>query len=229
MIPFWYKCSVSPLQLIRYTFLVLSFFFPLTASGETHRFATVPALAVGMIGGTEIGSLHYIVIQLDRDLQGRGPTIQFSEQSRGSSVGQEWKEGVRIAMTAAAKAVNEDARNWIVTVKNFAYASNTDGASASSAIAVGLIAAWRGDVVRTDTVLTGLITSDGRIQPVDSLPSKLEGAAKAHMQVMLIPTGQARTEEWDLIELGQQRKVTVIEVETLLKAYELMVGRNGGR
>jgi predicted S18 family serine protease len=81
---------------------------------------------------------------------------------------------------AAAQAVNEDAKNWTVTIKNYAYASNTNGASASSAIAVGLMAAWRGEAIRPDTVLTGLITSDGRIQPVDSLPSKLDGAARSH-------------------------------------------------
>ena len=192
---------------------------------EPHRFATVPALAVGMAGGVEVGSLHYIVIQLDYDLQGRGPTIQFSEYVRGSSVGHEWKDGVRVAIMAAALAVNEDAKNWTVTIKNYAYASNTNGASASSAIAVGLMAAWRGEAIRPDTVLTGLITSDGRIQPVDSLPSKLDGAARSHMHVMLIPTGQARTDEWDLVELGQQRNVTVIEVATLAHAYELMAGQ----
>jgi hypothetical protein len=192
---------------------------------EPHRFATVPALAVGMSGGVEVGSLHYIVIQLDYDPQGRGPTIQFSEHSRGSAVGDEWKEGVRVATMAAAQAVNLNPKNWTVTIKNFAYASNTNGASASSAIAVGLMAAWRGEVIRPDTVLTGLITSDGRIQPVDSLPSKLDGAARSHMHVMLIPTGQARTDEWDLVELGQQRNIIVIEVATLANAYELMAGQ----
>lgn len=212
----------------RWLFLV-ALFLPCAARAEAHRFATVPALAVGMLGDSEIGSLHYIVIQLDQDPLGRGPTIQFSEQSRGSSVGHEWKEGVRVAMTAAAQAVDEDPKNWTVTMKNFAYASSTNGASASSAIAVGLIAAWRGEVIRSNTVLTGLITSDGHIHPVDSLPSKLDGAVRARMQVMLIPAGQARTQEWDLIELGQQRNITVIEVDTLSKAYELMVGRNGTR
>jgi predicted S18 family serine protease len=199
---------------------------PFTAAwSEPHRLATVPALAVGVIGGAEVGSLHCIVIQLDEDRLSRGPTVQFSERSRGSAVGDEWKEGAQTAITAAAKAVKVDAKGWTVTIKNRAYANYTNGASASSAIAVGLIAAWRGDALRPDAVVTGLITPDGRIQPVGSLPSKLEGAARSNMHIMLIPTGQARTDEWDLFELGRQHNITVIEVGTLNEAYEFMAGQ----
>jgi uncharacterized protein len=149
----------------------------------------------------------------------------FSEYSRGSAVGDEWKEGVHLAIAAAAQAVREDAKSWMVTIKNRAYANYTNGASASSAIAVGLIAAWRGDVLRPDAVLTGLITADGRIQPVGNLPSKLEGAARANMQIILVPAGQTRTEEWDLTELGRQYNIAVIEVGTLSEAYEFMAGQ----
>jgi len=90
---------------------------------------------------------------------------------------------------------------------------------------VGLIAAWRGDVLRPDAVLTGEITPDGRIEPVGSLPSKLEGAARANMHTMLVPAGQGRTDEWDLVELGRQHNMTVIEVGTLNEAYEFMAGQ----
>jgi uncharacterized protein len=199
--------------------------FSTVAWSEPHRLATVPALAVGLFQGAEVGSVHYIVIQLDEDRLGRGPTVQFSQQSRGSAVGDEWKEGVQIAVMAAAHAVREDAKSWMVTIKNRAYANYTNGASASSAIAVGLIAAWRGDTLRPDAVLTGLITPDGRIQPVGSLPSKLEGAARANMQTILIPAGQARTEEWDLVELARELNITVLEVGTLGEAYEFMAGQ----
>ena len=212
-------------QLSIVLFIAVLLLSPTAAWPEPHRFATVPALAVGVFRGAEVGSVHYIVIQLDEDRLGRGPTALFSEYARGSAVGDEWKEGVQIAIVAAARAVREDAKSWIVTIKNRAYANYTNGASASSAIAVGLIAAWRGDVLRPDAVLTGQITPDGRIQPVDSLPSKLEGAARANIHTMLIPAGQGRTDEWDLVELGRQHNMTVIEVGTLSEAYEFMAGQ----
>jgi predicted S18 family serine protease len=216
---------IPPQQLGIVLAIAVLLFASTSAWSEPHRFATVPALAVGVIGGAEVGSLHYIVIQLDEDRLSRGPTVQFSERSRGSAVGDEWKEGVQTAVAAAARAVKEDARGWTVTIKNRAYANYTNGASASSAIAVGLIAAWRGDALRPDAVVTGLITADGHIQPVAGLPSKLEGAARSNMHIMLIPAGQARTDEWDLFELGRQLNITVIEVGTLSEAYELMAGR----
>jgi predicted S18 family serine protease len=61
------------------------------------------------------------------------------------------------------------------------------------------------------------------IVEVNGLPKKLEGAASAHMRTMLVPKGQGRTQEWDLFELGRQYDITVMEVASLLDAYELMV------
>jgi len=40
-----------------------------------------------------------------------------------------------------------------------------------------------------------------------------------------VPKGQARTEEWDLHQQASQRDMTVVEVASLLEAYELMTGK----
>jgi predicted S18 family serine protease len=45
------------------------------------------------------------------------------------------------------------------------------------------------------------------------------------MQTILIPAGQALTDEWNLVELGRRHNMTVIEVETLSEAYEFMAGQ----
>jgi len=192
---------------------------------DPHRFATVPALAVSSSDGKEIGGLHYIVIQLDRDPQRKGPTVLFSERSKGAAVDEEWKDGVRVAVSAAAAALGEDSRNWTITIKNQAYLALTKGSSASSAVAVGIMAASRGEMLRPGVALTGAITADGDIDEVGGLPSKLEGAAMANMHTLLVPKGQARTEEWDLPQLGKLRNITVIEVGSLREAYELMTGK----
>jgi predicted S18 family serine protease len=92
------------------------------------------------------------------------------------------------------------------------------------ALAVGIIAAWRGNTIRSGVVLTGVITPDGRIKEVSDLPIKLQGAVAANRRAMLVLTGEARTSEWDLFELGQQRNIRVVEVGTLEEAYEMMTG-----
>lgn len=191
---------------------------------ESSRTASVPALAVSVVGGQQVGNVHYVVLQLDQDPQGLGPTILFSESSVGSAVDDVWKDGARTAITAAAKVMGEDARNWRLTIKNRSRFSLSGGSSASSAIAVGIIAAWRGDTIRSGVVLTGVIAPDGRIEDVGDLPVKLQGAATANMRSMLVPKGEAKTAEWDLFELGRQRNINVVEVATLQEAYEFMTG-----
>ena len=61
-------------------------------------------------------------------------------------------------------AVGEDGREWVITVKNRSYNALTEGMSASSAIAVGIVAAWRRDDVKSDVALTGTIMPNGQIE-----------------------------------------------------------------
>ncbi|OGW64997.1 MAG: hypothetical protein A3H49_10805 [Nitrospirae bacterium RIFCSPLOWO2_02_FULL_62_14] len=194
------------------------------ARAESLKVVSVPALAVSVIGGQQVGNVHYVVLQIERDPQGRGPTILFSESTAGSAVDDVWKDGARTALIAAAKVMGEDERNWRLTIKNRSRYSLAGGSSASSAIAVGIIAAWRGDAIHSGVVLTGVIAPDGRIEEVGDLPAKLQGAAAANMRSMLVPKGEAKTPEWDLFELGQQRNINVVEVGTLQEAYEMMTG-----
>jgi len=197
---------------------------PPDGRAEPKRYMSVPALAASQVNGQLVGSVHYVALQLDRDPQGRGPTILFSESSAGSAVDEVWKEGAQAAILAAARIMGEDARNWTLTIKNRSRFSLSSGSSASSAIAVGIIAAWRGDDLRSGVVLTGVITPEGRIEDVGDLPTKLQGAVAADMHAMLVPKGEAKTDEWDLYELGKQRNINVVEVSTLQEAYEFMTG-----
>ena len=94
--------------------------------------------------------------------------------------------------------------------------------SASSAVAVGLVAAWRGDDVRSDVVLTGTIIPDGLIESVGALPIKIEAAARAQFKTILVPRGQLDKAYWDLSQPALRWNITVIEVSTLEEAYPLM-------
>ena len=117
--------------------------FPLRAA-DSRRLVTVPAL--GVLAGWQTGIVHYVVLQIDKDARQKRPTIQFNEihLGGGSVVSDDWKEGVKHAVAAATKAIGEDGREWVITIKNRSYNGLTEGMSASSAIAVGIVAAWRG-------------------------------------------------------------------------------------
>jgi hypothetical protein len=130
-------------------------------SADGRRVVTVPAL--GVLAGGHTGVVHYIVLQIDKDSRQEGPTVQFNEigLGGGSIVSEDWKEGVKHAVIAATKTVGENGRGWMITVKNRSYNAWTEGMSASSAVAVGLVAAWRGDDIRSNVVLTGTIMPNG--------------------------------------------------------------------
>jgi predicted S18 family serine protease len=191
-------------------------------SADRHRFATVPAL--GVLANGQTGTVHYIVLQLDKDPRREGPTILFNEihLSGGSAVSEDWKDGVKQAVAAATKAMGEDGREWVITIKNRSYNSLTEGASASSAVAVGIVAAWRGDEIKSDIALTGKIIEDGRIEAVGALPSKIEAAARAQFKTLLIPRGQLNSPDGDLSQLATRWQMTILEVATLEEAYQLM-------
>ena len=191
-------------------------------SAEDRRFATVPALSVLADGQT--GTIRYIILQIEKDPRRAGPTVQFNEihLGGGSMVSEDWKEGVKQAVVAAAKAVKEDGREWVITIKNRSYNRLTEGASASSAVAVGILAAWRGDSVKSDVALTGKIMPDGQIESVGAILAKVESAARAQFKTVLIPQGQLHTADGDLSQLAIRWNIKVIEVATLEEAYQLM-------
>jgi len=191
-------------------------------SADSRRVVTVPAL--GVLAGGQTGVVHYIVLQIDKDSRQEGPTVQFNEINLGggSIVSEDWKEGVKHAVVAATKTVGEIGRGWMITIKNRSYNVWTEGMSASSAVAVGLVAAWRGDDIRSDVVLTGTIMPDGRIESVGSLLTKIEAAARAQFKTILVPRGQLDKADWDLSQAALRWNITVIEVATLEEAYQLM-------
>ncbi len=213
--------NIPHLILLLSTIIFLTQAFPVFSADSRH-FATVPAL--GVLADGQTGIVHYIVLQIDNDPRRGGPTVQFNEINLGggSIVSEDWKEGVKQAVVAATRTVGGDGREWAITIKNRSYSALTEGMSASSAVAVGIVAAWRGDNIKSDVALTGKIMPDGQIEPVGALLVKIETAARAQFKTILVPHGQLGQADWDLSQLTTRWNIKVIEVATLEEAYTLM-------
>lgn len=196
-------------------------------AGSDSRLISVPAL--GVRDESLPGVVNYILIQFDRTAAQDGPTVQFNEINLlggGSRVGDEWKEGVRRAVQVVARTTGDDGRDWLITIKNRSMTALTDGASASAAVAVGLMAAYKGDVLATDIALSGQITSEGRLDVVGGLPVKIEAAAGAHYRAIVVARDQMLTPDWTLAnEVADRRRVQLIQVDTLEDAYQVMTGK----
>ncbi len=209
--------------------LIVATFLSATVAhaGSASRVVSVPAL--GVQGEGLPGVVNYILIQFDRTAAQDGPTVQFSEINLGggSLVGDEWKEGVRRAVRAVAQAVGDDGRDWLITIKNRSMTALTDGMSASAAVAVGIMAAYKGDAIGSDVALSGQITPDGRLDVVGGLPVKIEAASSAHYRTIVVARDQMLTPDWMLSnEVASRRRIQLIQAETLEEAYQAMTGKS---
>lgn len=201
---------------------------PFPGDAQGLRIVTVPTLGVRSDGLP--GVINQVLIQFERAALQNGPVIDFNEINLGggSVVGEEWKDGVRSAVQAVARLVGEDGHDWRITLKNRAVTAVTDGRSSSGAIAVGILAAYKGDALRSDIAVSGVITPDGRLDVVGGLPSKLEAAAGGQFRSLVISRHQPYTSDWPQGEEAAARlRVALVQVRTLAEAYEAMTG--GGR
>lgn len=206
--------------------LVLAVLHAIPTYAGNSTIVSMPAL--GVQGEGLPGVVNYILVQLDHVAGQSGPTVQFNEVNLGggSFVGEEWKEGARRAVRAVVHAVGDNGHDWLITIKNRSVTSLTDGMSASAAVAVAIMAAYRGDVLRSDIALSGQITPDGRLDVVGGLPMKIEAAANAHYQTIIVPRDQPLTSDWvSSMEVASRRRVQLIHVATLDEAYHAMTIR----
>ncbi|MGZ8374576.1 MAG: S16 family serine protease [Nitrospira sp.] len=188
----------------------------------------VSVSTLGIQGEGLPGVVNYILVQLDHIASQGGPTIQFNEVNLGggSLVGEEWKEGARRAVRAVLHTVGDSGHDWMITIKNRSATSLTDGMSASAAVAVAIMAAYRGGAIRSDVALSGQITPDGRLDVVGGLPVKIEAAANAHYRAIIVPRDQVLTPDWiSSTDVASHRRLQLIQVGTLDEAYQAMTVR----
>ena len=204
---------------------VAALWSPPPVLAQSSRVVSVPTLGVRTDG--LLGVINYVLIQFERIAAQNGPVIDFNEINLGggSLVGEEWKDGVRSAVQAVSRLVGEDGHDWRITLKNRAVTAVTDGRSSSGAIAVGILAAYKGDTLRSDIAMSGVVTPDGRIDVVGGLASKLEVAAGGQYRSLVISRHQPYTSDWPQGEEAAARlRVALIQTRTLAEAYEAMTG-----
>ncbi len=119
------------------------------------------------------------------------------------------------------------------------------GPSAGAAMTIATLAALRGDSIRRDVAITGMINPDGTIGPVGGLTHKLEAVAESgNFTTFLVPLGQryvqqevvekrqegstiiviTKTITVDLVKKGKELGINVFEVADIFQAYKYFTG-----
>lgn len=155
----------------------------------------------------------------------RAPVF-FGETTSGG-VGDAWRAAAWMALLSASAALNTDPLGMRVLV---AADDAVDGPSAGALTTVCIIAAMRGDTLRTDAVMTGTINPDLTVGPVGGIPEKVIAAIELGKTRIGVPMGQRRAvsirtgRTVDVQALARQRGAEVVVLRDVSDAYELMTG-----
>lgn len=117
------------------------------------------------------------------------------------------------------------------TSYRFAFDGSVDGPSAGALTTIGLLSLYYGHEISPDATMTGTINPMGTVGTVGGIPEKIQGVIDhGEISTVLIPAGQrnvpnAAGELVDVVRLGAESDVEVVEVTDVYEAYPLLTGR----
>ncbi len=131
----------------------------------------------------------------------------------------------RVAAMVAAELTGRDLRTRDFYVTLYADTTIIGGPSAGGAMAVAMTALIEGVKMRSDVIMTGMITPDGAIGVVGGIPEKAVAAHLAGARYFLVPEGQSMSynlttlEIVNVTELARERwNLTVVEIGDIREA-----------
>lgn len=193
------------------------------------RERTVRALWFAMAATGPASGTSNVTIRVASS-NGAGGRVGFYE-TEAEGAGPTWQAAGWMATVVASLTLGVDLGRY---VPSFEAAGRIDGPSAGALLTVGLMAALEDRDLRPKATVTGAIGPDGTIAPVAGVAHKVEAAARAGMDLVLVPAGQRRDMNWrvrqpvDVVALGKGLGVEVREVGDVGEAYALLTGRRLG-
>jgi predicted S18 family serine protease len=153
--------------------------------------------------------------------------VGFYETEAGGQ-GSQSKSAGWMAAIIGSLILGRDMSDYKFTFSDEGY---VDGPSAGATMTIGILSAMLGDKLKEDVVMTGTINPDGTVGPIGGIPQKIEGAKAAKAKKMLIPSGQRydydlnTDESVDVVNLGSDKGIEVIEVKDIYEAYKEFTGK----
>ena len=85
------------------------------------------------------------------------------------------------------------------------------GESLSAMVSLSVLAMALNTVIPSDRVITGTVTPEGYIGPVGAVPQKVDAAARAHLQRIIVPNEQDPADgDWQTPFMMQVSPVTSV-------------------
>jgi hypothetical protein len=187
---------------------------------------TVPVLWAGTNpDGTAAAGIEPAVVNVQSADEASFNVDLAGIQAKGA--GEAWQLSSASAATVATLLTGADPGRVAL---DYEITAAIDGPSGGAALAIGTIAAIRGDALLPKVTMTGTIAPGGTIGRVGQVPDKVRAAAKAGYSLVLIPVGNERAFDArtgrpvDVVAQGRRLGVTVRSVRDVDEAYRAFTG-----
>jgi hypothetical protein len=189
---------------------------------------TVPVLwAAPQSDGTIAGGIEPAKVKVE-SVGEPGFTLSL-EDIAAEGAGEQWQAASSSAAAVGTLLSGADPNDVDVS---FEVTGPIDGPSGGAALTVGVLAAIRGDELRSGVTMTGTVNPDGSIGPVTNVATKVRAAAEDGYRTVLIPVGTEREadpdtgEEIQMTELGRSLGIEVRVAPNIGTAYRAFTGNN---
>jgi len=189
---------------------------------------TIPVLwAATQSDGTIAGGIEAAKVKVE-SVGEPGFTLSL-EDIAAEGAGEQWQAASSSAAAVGTLLSGADPNDVDVS---FEVTGPIDGPSGGAALTVGVLAAIRGDELRSGVTMTGTVNPDGSIGPVTNVATKIRAAARDDYKTVLIPVGTDTEfdpetgEKVDMEKLGRSLGVEVRVTPNIGAAYRAFTGNN---
>jgi predicted S18 family serine protease len=161
----------------------------------------------------QTGTVAYIILSFEKRADQGGLDVHYKNApGRFSQMAQTATEQA-IDRTAHALGLSTD--SWTVLLFVPYHGATVYGDSLSAMVALSVVALAKGEVIPPDRIITGTVTTDGRIGPVGGIPLKVAATNQARLRMVLVPGKQESTQgNWEIPSSMQ-----VSQVDSVSQAY----------
>jgi predicted S18 family serine protease len=192
--------------------LSLTIFIEAARAQDDPREQYIPVLCV-TTGGTPTGTVSYVMVMFAKRNDTKGLNVHFvTGQGRFSPRTQ---AAIAQAIASAARALGLSSDSWSIGLSVADPGVTIDGGSLSAMVSLTVVSMAKGESIPRNRVITGTVTSDGRIGPVGGVALKVTAARQAGLQMVLVPSAVS----------GKERIPTftqVFQVGSVSEAYQAL-------
>jgi ATP-dependent Lon protease len=181
---------------------------------------------VGRVNGLAVlgGDNHYsgIILPIESEVT---PGGKESELIATGKLGEIAKEAVTNVSAIIKKYFGEDIKEtYDIYVQFVQTHEGVEGDSASIAIAVSVISAFKNVPIKQSVAMTGSLSVRGRVLPIGGVSSKVEAAIDAGIKQVIVPKSNAGD---IIIDAERLKKIEIVPVENIKEVLKVVLDWKG--